>query len=452
MHPLVVFRFDRPHLPGCLVAVALAVGPGCSASSTATPAGPAADGGTRAPPGIGGVGGTDAAAFSGGGGALFADAATADASDSGPTCTGDGGPQTFTCTGSLSVARDVPAGAGLPDGTVLVSGGWNQASGVLTSAEIYEPLTGSFAPAGSMASGHLWGGWGAPLPVLPNGAVLVAGGLDASGQLSDTAELYDPSTRTFSTTGTMAVATISMNPVLLEDGSVLYVGGWDSVLSQTVSELPGWSYAGSGTAAVERYYPAQGVFRTTGSLAEDRLFGCNVRLPNGDVLAIAGAQGPTTIEHGVEQYDVTGGRWTTIGSFTGAPFCAGAFALPNGKVLLTGTGGLIGATLAVPGVALFDPAKGAIGPTMDATAGFSPVFVQLASGDVLALGGTLNGAPTATAQVYAVATNAWRTVGSLNQPRGGAVGAFLLASGAVLVVGGTDQNGAPLATAEIYHP
>jgi hypothetical protein len=43
-------------------------------------------------------------------------------------------------------------------------------------------------------------------------------------------------------------------------------------------------------------------------------------------------------------------------------------------------------------------------------------------------------------------------VGNLNQPRGGAVGAFMLASGNVLIVGGTDENGIPLATAEIYHP
>jgi hypothetical protein len=43
-------------------------------------------------------------------------------------------------------------------------------------------------------------------------------------------------------------------------------------------------------------------------------------------------------------------------------------------------------------------------------------------------------------------------VGSLNQPRGGAIGAFLLSSGEVLVVGGANQNGMALATAEIYHP
>jgi len=445
MHARAVFRPHRALATLCLVSAALAAGLGCSASSKSTAA--LADAGTGNTPG-------PAGSSSGGGQSFVAemDAAPAvDASDSGPSCTGDGGRETFTCTGSLSVARDVPAGARLPDGTVLVAGGWNDTSGVLTSAEIYDPETGVFTPTGGMAGGHLWGGWGASLPVLPDGKVLVAGGLDAAGKLSSAAELYNPVTRTFSITGGMQVGTISMSPVVLDDGSVLFIGGWDSVTPQTASELPGWSYTGSGTALVERYYPASGLFQSAGSLAEDRLFGCNVRLPTGNVLAIAGAQGPNTIEHNVEQYDVTGGLWTTVASFTGAPFCGAAFMLPNGRVLLTGTGGLTGAT-PVPGVLLFDPATNAIGPTTNALATFSPAFVQLADGDVLAFGGTLNGAPTVTAQVYGAQTNTWKTVGSLNQPRGPALGAFLLASGEVLVVGGTDANGIPLATAEIYHP
>jgi hypothetical protein len=452
MHVHVAFPFHRALVVACVASAGVAVGLGCSAGGSSAPAAAGSDAAGGGPMAFGGV---DAGASNGGGEAFTSDGgAVPDASDSGPTCTGDGGPGSFTCTGSLSVPRDVPSGAGLPDGTVLIAGGWNTAAGVLTSAEIYHPTSGTFTPTGGMAGGHLWGGWGASLPVLANGNVLVAGGLDAVGQLSSLAEVYDPSTGMFSQTGTMGLAAISMFPVILDDGSVLFIGGWNSVTPQTASELPGWSYTGSGTAAVERYYPASGVFRSTGSLGEDRLFGCNVRLPSGDVLAIAGAQGPTMtmIEHNVERYDPTGGLWSTVASFTGAPFCASAFALPNGQLLLTGTGGLIGTTLPLPGVLLFDPSTNAISLTTNAMSSFSPSFVQLASGDVLAFGGTLNGAPTVTAQVYEAQTNAWKTVDNPNQPRGGPVGAYLLASGDVLIVGGTDLNGAPLATAEIYHP
>jgi|HubBroStandDraft_6_1064221.scaffolds.fasta_scaffold07564_4 hypothetical protein len=462
MHAWLVFRFDRALATAGVVFAAIAAGASllgaCTNNGSSAPGVASVDEGgvdSSVPVGLGG------GSSSSGGGSFGADsAATGDGSDGGPTCTGDGGPGTFTCTGGLSVARNVPAGAGLPDGTGLVAGGWNATGGVLTSAEIYDPTTGTFTPTGGMAAGHLWGGWGASMPVLTNGKALVAGGLDVSGQLTATAELYDPATQTFTSTSPMPVAVISMYPVVLDDGSVLYTGGWNSVTPQTISELPGWSYAGNGTAVVARYDPVSGAFAMTGSLAEDRLFGCNVRLPSGDVLAIAGAQGPTLIEHNVEQYDATGGTWTTVASFTGAPFCASAFALPNnGQVLLTGTGGLTGATLPVPGVLLFNPpgpaadaGKNTIEPTTNAIASFSPTFVQLSNGDVLAFGGTLNGAPTVTAQVYGAQTNTWRTVGNLNQPRGGAVGAFMLASGNVLIVGGTDQNGNPLATAEIYHP
>jgi N-acetylneuraminic acid mutarotase len=55
------------------------------------------------------------------------------------------------------------------------------------------------------------------------------------------------------------------------------------------------------------------------------------------------------------------------------------------------------------------------------------------------------------AQVYAVTTNTWASVGNLTEPRGGLAGAYVLASGDVLIVGGTDPSGAALATAEIYH-
>jgi N-acetylneuraminic acid mutarotase len=89
--------------------------------------------------------------------------------------------------------------------------------------------------------------------------------------------------------------------------------------------------------------------------------------------------------------------------------------------------------------------------TKNAIANFSPNLVQLDNGDVLAFGGTLSGAPTAIAQLYSAATNTWSAVGSMTQARSGAVGAYLLASGDVLVVGGADESGVPLATAEIYH-
>jgi hypothetical protein len=384
----------------------------------------------------------------------------ADAAEGGPSCTADGGAGTFTCTGSMSVARDVPGGATLPSGKVLVAGGWNAHDGVELSAELYDPATGTFTRTGNMASAHLWAEWGPAWPVV-GGKVLVAGGIDANGALTASAELYDPQAGTFAATGSLSLATLTMAPMQLPDGRVLYAGGWDDLLPQTKMQLPGWSYTGSGTATTQVFTPDAGdagQFVEGGALGEMRLFGCNVVI-DGGAIAIGGAQGPGTIESNIESYRVEpeGGTWRSIGTLGQGTFCARAFALPNGKALLTGTGGLTNTTAAIPGMLLFDPGNTDGGvPTTAATksalANFSPNLVQLANGDVLAFGGTLSGVPTSVAQVYSAATNMWHNVGTMTQARSGAVGAFLLPSGDVLIVGGDDASGAPLATAEIYHP
>jgi hypothetical protein len=69
----------------------------------------------------------------------------------------------------------------LPDGMVLIAGGWGSAGG-LADAELYDPCAGTFAATGSMSvarSDHT-------ATLLPNGQVLIAGG-DYQG----TAELYE---------------------------------------------------------------------------------------------------------------------------------------------------------------------------------------------------------------------------------------------------------------------
>jgi hypothetical protein len=81
----------------------------------------------------------------------------------------------------------------LPNGQVLVAGGFDLSDGVryLATAEIYDPATGTWSPTGSMAdprSGH-----GATL--LSDGIVLVEGGSNLSTLA--TAELYDPASGTW---------------------------------------------------------------------------------------------------------------------------------------------------------------------------------------------------------------------------------------------------------------
>ena len=87
-------------------------------------------------------------------------------------------PFTFSNTGSLGTARGFHTATLLPSGKVLVAGGIGGAGGP-TSAELYDPATGLWAPTGSLVSPRS-GFHTATL--LPNGKVLVAGGSNAANQ------------------------------------------------------------------------------------------------------------------------------------------------------------------------------------------------------------------------------------------------------------------------------
>src|SRR5258708_14595908 len=61
--------------------------------------------------------------------------------------------------------------------------------------------------------------------VLPNGKVLVVGGYDATGATLASAELYDPATGVFTATGSMSVPRQEHTATLLPNGKVLIAGG-----------------------------------------------------------------------------------------------------------------------------------------------------------------------------------------------------------------------------------
>ncbi len=94
----------------------------------------------------------------------------------------------FSATGSLVTGRYAAASSLLPDGTVLVTGGLDVNYTYLTSAEVYNPTTGTFASTGSLATAR----FAAFATLLPNGKVLVAGGDDSTGTPLASAELYGP--------------------------------------------------------------------------------------------------------------------------------------------------------------------------------------------------------------------------------------------------------------------
>jgi Galactose oxidase, central domain len=191
---------------------------------------------------------------------------------------GNGGVGSFTATGSLATARGAATATLLPNGKVLIAGGLNGAA--MASAEVYDPAgnggVGSFTATGSLAAAR----WGATATLLPSGKVLIAGGLNGTAMAS--AEVYDPAGNggvgTFTATGSLATARQSATATLLANGKVLIAGGFG--LSATLSSAEVYDPAGSGGV---------GSFTATGSLATAREAATATLLANGRVLIAGGA-------------------------------------------------------------------------------------------------------------------------------------------------------------------
>ncbi|CAF1569135.1 unnamed protein product, partial [Adineta steineri] len=104
----------------------------------------------------------------------------------------------------------------LSNGKVLVTGGSINNFGYLNSAELYDLSTGTWTTTGNMTNARE----GHTASVLSNGKVLV------TGSFLNSAELYDPSTGTWTTTGRMTSARGDDTASVLSNGKVLVTGGW----------------------------------------------------------------------------------------------------------------------------------------------------------------------------------------------------------------------------------
>jgi hypothetical protein len=93
---------------------------------------------------------------------------------------------TFTATGDTTVYAY--AATLLPAGTVLVTGYPDLLPGRSSSADLYDPATGSFFAAGEMATPR----YGHTATLLPDGTVLITGGFPFMAVPVATAEIYHP--------------------------------------------------------------------------------------------------------------------------------------------------------------------------------------------------------------------------------------------------------------------
>jgi hypothetical protein len=343
----------------------------------------------------------------------------------------------FVATGSMATARTGATATLLNSGKVLVAGGLDSTGKALVSAELYDPATRTFSTTGPMGTARAY--FAATLlcnlssPPCSDGRVLLTGGLDASGNILQSAELYDPTTGTFSPTATpMQFVHSSHTATLLNTGKVL-VAGW-------------------GNAFAELFDPATKTFTQTGSMVTARVGHTATLLKNGKVLVIGGIQGTppnTTVLAEAELYDPGSGSFSaTLGGLTTARQLHTATVLSDGSTVLV-TGGLDSAgtpiiSAEVFGLTLqtFTAPKGNM-----ATPRAFHTATRLTDGTVLTTGGSSGTSPLFSAEVYDPVAQTFSPTGSMVSTRQSHT-ATLLNDGTVLVTGGT--NAAVLASAELY--
>ena len=344
----------------------------------------------------------------------------------------------FVVTGSMTVARAYHTATLLPDGKVLIAGGFD-GSASLARAELYDPNAGTFVATGSMTvarSSHT-------ATLLGSGKVLLAGG---AADEAPSAELYDPVAGTFTASGSMTVARVGHRATLLGDGKVLVAGG------------AGVPDAGDPVvASAELYDPVAGTFTASGSMTVARVGHTATLLGDRKVLLAGGAKSgiATDLLGSAELYDPVAGTFTATGSMTAAREWHTATLLPNGMVLITGgSSGSLPSLTALGSAELYDPVAGTFTATGSMTA--ARVFhtaILLSTRKVLIVGGFFSNSIEvlpdffATAESYDPGEGTFTAVGSMAGARARHT-ATLLSDGEVLIAGGSLYSQS-LASAEL---
>jgi hypothetical protein len=257
--------------------------------------------------------------------------------------------------------------------------------------------TGAWTITGSAREGH---SYGSTATVLRDGRVLVVGGEVGPFEASGAADLYDPRTGQWTTTGSLHYARRSHSAVLLADGRVLVAGGWNYAAptrdSATVAEI---------------YDPMAGTWSDAGRMIRPRSSAKAVALTDGRVLVLGG----NGSGRGVELFQPTSGQWRGIPGMTAPPEIV--VGLGDGRVLVTHG--------ALPGE-VFDPVHDSWTPIPSPGSGWDQA-VAFPNGSVLLLDGE-----EGVAASYDPTANAWTRAAGAKTGRGLAA---TLPDGSVLMVG-----------------
>jgi hypothetical protein len=433
---------------------------GASAGQGGTSGG-AARGGTTASnageAGVPGAGGEESAGEAGVGGSSVgtggAAGSDAGAAGSDAGAAGSDAGNSFKCvaTGSLASARIETAAVLLGNGKVLIVGGLDtKAAMVLASAELYDPASRTFSSTGALSVPRAFFG----MALLTGGKVLVAGGVDGSGKPLASTELYDPVAGTWSPAGNMSSARAAHTAVPLSDGRAIVYGGW-SQLAGYAKNTASVGYTAAPLTTAELYDPRSNTFSATGPTGTPHAFSAGTRLGDGTVLIASGITGLGQDTAAAEVYGASG-TFASAGNLpnnaAGQPF---ALTLNDGRGFVFMAGGFLdnsGYTAGGLGF-LYDPIAGTFESAPKDLIGAN-AGALLPGGDLFLAGGGGAASPTAQTEIYHVASSTWEYAGNMTVARRRATLATL-PSGGVLVMSGCTLSACTttiLTSAEVCGP
>jgi len=346
-------------------------------------------------------------------------------------------PAAVDCQPSFTATGAMTIGRASPAVATLDNGMVLMAGGDdgVMSAELYDGATRTFSKTGSPYHSRCYG---CSAVRLVNGRILVVGGWDGEPVLSS-AEIFSPDSSTFAPTlGSISVPRLEPSAVRLNTGHVLLIGGHNGTAIHGSAEL---------------YDPDTQSFATTANLTTPRLAPATL-LADGRVLVAGGQADGDPYLQSAEIYDPLLGVFAqSSGSLVIARHGHQATRLANGRVLITGgvTRGSDGSQQVVAEAEIYDPITDTFsltaGPMLAARANHGAVL--LASGRVLVIGGSGATGVLESTELYDPTTASFSPGPNLGEPRSSA-GIALLPSGEILVAGGRGASNEHLTSAEVY--
>lgn len=230
---------------------------------------------------------------------------------------------TWTITGSLPRALELPKFIVLNSGKVLCISGRNRdSSGYIEippkTYYLYDPDSGLWAEGGTIPDADLI----AFFERLPSGKVLAIGGRsdDFSWSKPYRCQIYDPDSNTWSATGGMSELSSRFVTVVLSSGGILAIGG---------------ANAAQVTSTCELYDHVRGTWIQTGSLITPRYAHNAVVLASGKALVFGGVTSQGTLIESCELYDPITRQWNSTATYPSRSLYTkpSATLLKSGKVL-----------------------------------------------------------------------------------------------------------------------